>query len=168
MSQPLFAKVHQQFQSTKTGWLFVLAGAVAGLLVLGAVVAYQRMAKTTPQYPTAADGPKLADLTYLEAQPTESNFVWQPLDKPPVNVVGNLQTSLSVPVTAANPGTALINEGYQMIKVDQAEMKAYQSQTGYQKERDVCLLIASMANGEADMWADNPDYIYELKCGRLP
>ncbi len=168
MSQPFFAKVHQQLGSTKTGWLFVLAGAVAGLLVLGLVIAYQRTTKTTQQYPTAADGPKLQDLTYLEAQPTESNFVWQPLDQPPVNVVGNLQKSRNVPVKAANPGTALVNEGYQMVEVAQTDMKPYQSQTGYQKERDVCLLIASMANGEADMWADNPDYMYELKCGRLP
>lgn len=168
MSQPLFVKVHQQLGSAKTGWLFVLAGALAGLFVLGLVVAYLRLIKTTPQYPTAADGPKLQDLTYLANQPTEKTFIWQPLDQPPVDVTGTTQTSTIVPNKAANPGTALVNEGYRMVELEQTELTAYQNQTGFQRDKDVCVVTASMSNGEADMWVDNPDYIYELKCGRLP
>lgn len=168
MSQPFFAKVHQQLGSTKTGWLFVLAGAVAGLLVLGLVIAYQRTTKTTQQYPTAADGPKLQDLTYLEAQPTESNFVWQPLDQPPIEIVGQLRQGDSVPNATANPGTALINEGFKLIKIEQVSPEIYQSQTGFQKGNEVCVVIASTANGERGLWVDNPEYTYDLTCGQLP
>ena len=168
MSQSVLAKVHQQLGSAKTGWLFVLAGAVAGLLVLGVVAAYLRMAKTTPQYPTAADGPKLQDLTYLEDQPTEVIFAWQPIDQPPIEIVGQLRQGDSVPNTTANPGTALVNEGYRMVEVEQTGLAAYQNQTGFQRDKEVCVVTASMSNGEADMWVDNPSYTYELSCGILP
>ncbi len=150
--------------------LYLLAGILGGLLVvaiLSVIITRFRTTQTISNQPIESVG--LDKLPYWQESNENVLFDWQPINQEaPLQISGTRRAGSKASSLETNPGYELVNEGYSSVELNQGKLSPISGVSGYQKEREVCVLKTILSAGHEGLLQDNPDVDYELLCGTLP
>ena len=170
MSQFNLPKLRRLLRTKNARTVLIVSSILGGIILAGTLVlfVFNNPITQSPSLPNSQKA-DLEDLPYWEEKSNNVLFDWQPEEQAsPIQVSGERIAGQDASSQEVNPGFALVNEGYSMVKINQGKLSPIQGATGYQKDNRVCVLKTILSDGHEGLLQDNPKLDYELLCANLP
>ena len=162
MSNKSFVSPFNRLKSLDPKLLLAVVIAVALAIIMLAIVS--RFILKEPAHDTSST---ITTLPYWKVENEPTTFEWQPATaEEAIEVTGTRYFAGRVSNDETGPGTALVNEGYLQIELEQA-LTSTQAKTGFQKGNEVCVVTTAYSAGAAGLEQARPDLDYETVCGTL-